>query len=544
MPQDETRYPSPPYQLGFFAAITVEADDIVLDLNGFMLSQSALHALEQRFFACIELSSQPFIKGQGPSTFGAETTCSGVVVRNGLLGLSSHHGIHGVGCSDVLIENLRISNFEIAGIHLNGATRVLVRETSVGPTRRDVPVNAMYSNAKFALPHITALKAETSTIDLWRGNYDLCSCADGACVCVRGVIERLFGAQVERRLRCALDAVRADVGAGRPVGTTHPELSRFFVNPSGTADGSAYGIVLNKKGVAVDGFLTEMPESPTREVALCNVCVEGIVSNLVEVVGVNSACTTEEEEAARTVTKYGASPKVMAGPVGDVFRFRDVTNAKGRYRGNVLSDAQLFIAKHAAEGQGGTTSICPDAIMWASSGTDIRSWMTGDPYYEVFEGDSMAHVNKGNIGLFLQGAVKPSMHAVVVSDVVQHGEASKAEGEAMPHVHPKKTIYGYQGATSRGVVLAATEDAALSAIDVRDVKSLHADAAAIELIGSNEGVIASDLLTCGIRSTRSYPVRIRGLQSLPVSGTCPAQIMTSLVLQSDADTSCGCPFRG
>ena len=63
-------YPFHPYHLGFFAAITVEADDVVIDLNGFTLSQHPMHYLQQRFFACIELANTPFIFGQGPGNFG------------------------------------------------------------------------------------------------------------------------------------------------------------------------------------------------------------------------------------------------------------------------------------------------------------------------------------------------------------------------------------------------------------------------------------------------------------------------------------------
>ena len=54
------------YHLGFFAAITVESDDVILDLNGKSLKQSKLHNLQQRFYSHIELASAPFIPKQGP----------------------------------------------------------------------------------------------------------------------------------------------------------------------------------------------------------------------------------------------------------------------------------------------------------------------------------------------------------------------------------------------------------------------------------------------------------------------------------------------
>ena len=45
------------YQLGFFAAITVETNQgVIIDLNGKTIQQSKLHDLQQRFYANIEFS--------------------------------------------------------------------------------------------------------------------------------------------------------------------------------------------------------------------------------------------------------------------------------------------------------------------------------------------------------------------------------------------------------------------------------------------------------------------------------------------------------
>ena len=46
------------YRLGFFAAVTLEADNVVLDMNGHWIRQSRRHHLRQRFFACVETAGQ------------------------------------------------------------------------------------------------------------------------------------------------------------------------------------------------------------------------------------------------------------------------------------------------------------------------------------------------------------------------------------------------------------------------------------------------------------------------------------------------------
>ena len=146
-----------PYNLGFFAAITVETSKVTIDLNGKTLQQSPEHALQQRFFALIEAGSAPFPVGIGPGNFGASfKAASELLVKNGALGLSSHHGIHGntdergingvvERCHKIALYDVTASNFEVAGLHLNGCDDVRVAMTTVGPTRRDVPERGTYA---------------------------------------------------------------------------------------------------------------------------------------------------------------------------------------------------------------------------------------------------------------------------------------------------------------------------------------------------------------------------------------------------------------
>ena len=53
------------FSMGFFAGISVEADNVVIDLNGKELKMHHDFYLQQRFFSIIELGSKPFISGQG-----------------------------------------------------------------------------------------------------------------------------------------------------------------------------------------------------------------------------------------------------------------------------------------------------------------------------------------------------------------------------------------------------------------------------------------------------------------------------------------------
>jgi hypothetical protein len=47
-------------------------------------------------------------------------TANNVIIRNGKLGLSSHHGIRGLFNKNIQLENIEVRDFEVAGILLSG----------------------------------------------------------------------------------------------------------------------------------------------------------------------------------------------------------------------------------------------------------------------------------------------------------------------------------------------------------------------------------------------------------------------------------------
>ena len=63
------KYDPAGFGIGFFAAISVIASNVEINLNGFNMDQSVEHALQQRFYSHIELASSPFIMNQGPHQF-------------------------------------------------------------------------------------------------------------------------------------------------------------------------------------------------------------------------------------------------------------------------------------------------------------------------------------------------------------------------------------------------------------------------------------------------------------------------------------------
>eukprot|EP01084_Bolivina_argentea_P014715 27526_1 len=108
------------FTLGFFAGITIECNDVIINLNGYSISMDYTFYFQQRFFSLIELGNQPFIGGQGPANWGADSIfASNIIIRDGILGLSSHHSIHGNRNNNILINNIRMQKFDVAGFGCN-----------------------------------------------------------------------------------------------------------------------------------------------------------------------------------------------------------------------------------------------------------------------------------------------------------------------------------------------------------------------------------------------------------------------------------------
>lgn len=159
-------YPPDAFYLGFFAAITVESDDVIIDLNGHTIQQCEQHYLLQRFFNVIELNNRVFVQNEGVSSLnyqatdvpaaslnsnpaGEFITPSNIVIKNGSIGQSSHAGIHGNAVTGLTIQDVTVANFEVAGIQCNGCGDVIIERSTVGPSASGVPTLATFSNARF-----------------------------------------------------------------------------------------------------------------------------------------------------------------------------------------------------------------------------------------------------------------------------------------------------------------------------------------------------------------------------------------------------------
>lgn len=385
------------YSLGFFAMIVIQSDNVIFDLNYHTIEQSELFFHQQTFYSHIELASTPFIMGQGPANFGDnEKVASNVIIKNGCLGLSSHHGIHAPGYSkNIIIDNLSIEKFAVAGVHLNGAHNVYINNVHLNNENLEIKFNSLFSQSQFILPFLEKIDPNQR---MFLGNE---------LILVKDIINDL-----KHEIKLVYNSLNSN-------NIEYP-LTGIFANTTKLLDANMYGIVLNSKGIAVNGLKNFKEKVPADEfignnnIVLKNVSVKNITSSGTEIKGLENKNASNEENS------YGKG--TFTGPVGDIFDFQRVVNEDGFYVGNVYSNAQIAVAKFLD-----TRSTIPKEIIdWASGihYTKFNHMIDENNYYIVDGRDSMSHIMKGNIGIFCSQAYRMIGQDILIKNVKNFSDSS------------------------------------------------------------------------------------------------------------------------
>ena len=451
------QYPGPSqqgaYHLGFFAAITIETNGVILDLNGFSLQQSLFHYLQQRFYANIELAAAPFVMGQGPGDFGSQLpSANHTLIKNGILGLSSHHGFHGNQMSNIIIQDIVFKNFDLAAISLNGGINMIFDNLVIQNTSTDVPILGNYSQARFARVWLQKAIDRINKTPAW-GNQ----------VGAQPIIDDISLQQIQIDLSNALNDVKNFVISGIPLPS--PAANIFINNNSNQGlDGNVYGIALNINGVLVNNFLTARPLDPScpgnlcgnQEIFINNVHISNIRSHPVQVISLSGP----------------SGEGIQKGQSGDVLAIETVTGSGSHdYSGNVFANTQIGIASTIIpesvdfSGGLGTTSIKQPIVVWAEPSGQLINVRTDNSYNYIFGDDLMAHVMKGNIGFFISGGENIKLKDVKINTVTVFGDdVSGAIGTDRA-----------QGGDAHGVLLTASTDITFINVDASNISTENPD---------------------------------------------------------------------
>ena len=353
------------YALGFFAAITIECDNVTIDLNNYSIQQSKNHYKNQRFYANIELGSSPFTPNNGPANFGnVFSNCNNIIIENGSLKLSSHHGIHGNNSSNLVFRNLIIDEYEVGGISLNGCNNIVCD---------NITLETIHSvNFNHKLVHLIICKPIIEKLSLENPNATIRN----------------------RTIKSLIDEMNETIK--NESGITKNE--NIFV------DGNAYGLSFNGEGPVIGAFKGETINYTAYNIFLNDITIKSIKTAVEEVPGY------KRKHKPLTKQNQDYDKNIQKGPIGQVLDLKMI-NRNNNYFGNILSDIQFILAKY-----GIIDSIDEYLIEWVDKNKEVSI----NNNYFIYGIDNMNHVMKGNIGIFFSNVKNGIIQNINIEEMINN----------------------------------------------------------------------------------------------------------------------------
>merc|ERR550525_1943432 len=81
-----------------------------------------------------------------------------VVIKDGTLGLSSHHGIHGHYNKDVTISNVHIKDFETHGVQMSYFNNLKITDVEIGPSSTTAYLKGEYAYARWTIQALERIR--------------------------------------------------------------------------------------------------------------------------------------------------------------------------------------------------------------------------------------------------------------------------------------------------------------------------------------------------------------------------------------------------
>jgi len=384
----------------------------------------------------------------------------------GTIGKSSHHGIHLNSVKNVVIKNLKVSDFDVGGIQLNNFQNAVIENVEIGPSATTVHANVFYANARFLLQKIKKIATRNGTATI--------KFADRASpVTVTSIYNNLVKSM---NLFFKYIFVDGDPNINSlPVTRQNTEVVKaynLFANKNKLPDGaSLYGILLNSYGPAVFAFGDSPGNSSNAKIT--NVSIHDLKNNVREIIGYYSTANNNRIP--------------IRGPFSDVLDMGSIclnstsSLSTCTYKGTVLSDAQIAIALM------GKSSFDETGIQ--SSTTNFKNWAQNDAKLTTGNircgADIMTHTIKGIMGIRVDNTIDVEINSTKISNLISNSPL----GSNLCGVYRTESdlasaygIYdGYMGTHVKGIVTTNSDNVMLNNVELNSFQSLYGDVAGIDI---------------------------------------------------------------
>jgi len=476
------------YFLGFWAGITIETDNVILDLGGHSLAMSDAFYYQQRWFTTIALQSQYFLPGQGPGFFGATPSfASHVIIRNGILGQSSHHNIHGHYNHDVIVENIHCRDFETHGIQFNGFDGITLRNIEIGPSSTKVFLRGSFGHARNLLPRLqqiaNAMEEDDEYFHLTPEDKKIKFDGRKKAMSMQDIHDEMK-LQLESVFRFVMTGEEPefvdgsdDDFDGRMTNKKWLKILETFYNPSGLPHGAGmYGIFLNTVGASV---LTYNLQTSTysNNAKLENINIHHLQHSMIEFIRMG----VPNSGSIYLNALHGClDARDLLSNIEDI----DTDDYVPRYKGNVITDATI-----AMEYFSNNWDILQASLIWHDR---LFPWAFGEDLTALNDfnigcnGDAQVHAAKGLTGIRVDGVNGLSMKDITIKDVTEVtppgtdlcGRYSSFErdcvGKCGGHIRQKEPMQvGFSGHNLQGICLNAAKNVKMGTTNIHNLQSLY-----------------------------------------------------------------------
>eukprot|EP01084_Bolivina_argentea_P036369 67300_1 len=383
------------YFMGFFAGITIETKNVILDLNDNEIRMSRPFYYQQRFFSCIALKSVVFNLNQGPGIFGTDPKyAQDVIVKNGKIGLSSHHGIHGQGNKGITISNVHVHSFETHGIQLSDFSDIKLENVEIGPSSDIAYLTGEYSYARFTLQRLERIRNDPDKY-------------------IDDVFPFTFSGREDIEINDLNDVIdplreQMDIAFKYVMNIEQPQYSEedaifkkalsTFYNPTGIPYGAVmYGLFLNLYFANVFAIHPSLKHSSGA--IINNLKIHDLKHSTVEYLRLDEFSVTPY------ANPYNAALDARS-VLGDAVNagYYNIPWSTVNYIGDVLTDAHIAMDLCTDDwGEKGLMVIGDEFSGWALG---KYQWSTESDYTHPFlgcNGDRMTHSAKGTMGIRIDG---------------------------------------------------------------------------------------------------------------------------------------------
>jgi len=403
------------YFLGFFAGITVEADDVVIDLNGHQIEQSLAFYYQQRFFSCIALKSAVFPLNQGPGIFGTSPVFpNDVVIKDGSIGLSSHFGIHGHENTGVRIENVHIHSFETHGIEMSYFHDLEMFNVEIGPSSSVAFLKGEYGYGRWLLQRLEKMLDDPEDYIVGPDDNVFPVLFDGRTKAIESLDE------MADNLRDLMDIAFKAVMKVEEYDETderYQEAKALFINDDGLPYGAVmYGLFLN---LYVSNVFAIHPTLKHGDGAVIeNLYIHDLHHKMDEYVRFDKLNTFVYKNPFDAA--LDASAMLGDQLISNAANEMDWTSV--RYRGSVLTDVAIILDMVTPDwGLMGFSRVSDELWRWAKGEARWTAEKGGHPYLGC-NNDRMTHVAKGVMGIRMDGTENVHFKNLMISDLVEHSE--------------------------------------------------------------------------------------------------------------------------